>query len=165
MILLRVTSHQPVSATSHLTEICSSATSSLLCSLPNSSSLIMSSSNHVVDHIEYRSDNSPSGSKCIEVALICILVRRTMVGRWRPLPGLGLYDQATKDFMHAHDTPAALHDYFIACANRGVAVDEAAAMNTDNQLREEHRGFASCLQRHQYTTCDAVETGRLGGQR
>ena len=46
-----------------------------------------------------------------------------------------------------------LHDNFTACINRDGAVDETVAMNTDNQLRDEHRGFASWLQRHQATTC------------
>ena len=61
-----------------------------------------------------------------------------------------------------------LHDNFTACINRDGAVDETVAMNTDNQLRDEHRGFASWLQRHQATTCahcGPVEAGRLDGQR
>ncbi len=62
-------------------------------------------------------------------------------------------DDLTRDFMHAHGTPASLLDYFTACTNRGVAVDEAAAVNVDDQLRDEHRGFSSWLQRHQFTTC------------
>ena len=62
-------------------------------------------------------------------------------------------DDLTKDFMHAHGTPASLDDYFTACTNRGVAVDEAATTTFDDQLRDEHRGFASWLQRHQFTTC------------
>ena len=66
---------------------------------------------------------------------------------------VGSADDLTKDFMQAHGTPAALHDYFTACTNRGVAVDEAAAMDVDTQMQDEHRGFASCLQRHQFTTC------------
>ena len=55
--------------------------------------------------------------------------------------------------MRAHGTPASLHDYFTAWTNRDVSVDEAATMNTDDQLRDEHRGFASWLQCHQFTTC------------
>ena len=62
-------------------------------------------------------------------------------------------DDLTKDFLHAHGTPASLHDYFTACTSRGVAIDEAAAMDVNDQLRDEHRGFSSWLQRHQFTTC------------
>ena len=62
-------------------------------------------------------------------------------------------DDLTERFMHAYGTPAGLHDYFTACTNRGVSVDEAAAMTLDDQLKDEHRGFASWLQRHRSTTC------------
>ena len=65
---------------------------------------------------------------------------------------VGSADNLTQDFMQAHGTPASLHDYFTACSNRGVAVNEAF-VSFDDQLQNEHRGFAAWLHRHRSTTC------------
>ena len=51
--------------------------------------------------------------------------------------------------MQAQGKPDSLHAYFSACATRGVSVDEAAAMDVDLRLRDEHRGFIAWMHRHE----------------
>ena len=113
-------------------------------------------SSHPVDHVAAPLHQSPFVQ---QVQRVCAHLHRHSITRGDDISmdiwneAVGSADDLTKDFLRAHGTPTSLHDYFTACTNRGVSVDEAAAMNTDDQLREEHRGFASWLQRHQFSTC------------
>ena len=127
--------------------------------------LIIMSSNSAVDHITVPLQQLPFEQ---QVQRICTHVHLRSLANSGDIAknawtdAVGSVDDLTKAFMRAHSTLASLHDYFTACTNRGVAVDGVAAINIDDQLRDEHRVFSSWLQRHQSTTCAQWRLGARG---